>query len=93
MRTIELTRKNQNVQETLYVSIANRWIRVYEERALREDGQWEEYPLSYIEDKKDENLCIRLRKMTDQDAVKLLVKLKAFTPVVLQKLKSFKLGY
>lgn len=92
MRTIVLSKNTRTIRETLYVSIANRWIRVYEEHALQEDGVWEEFPLSFIEDKCDENLCIHLRKMTDSDAVKALVKLKSFTPCVTRKLKSFKLG-
>lgn len=93
MKNIELSHKNQNIQETLYVSIANRWIRVYEEHALREDGTWEEFPLSFLEETANENLCCRLKRMTDEEAVKLLIEQKAFTPVVLRKLKTFKLGY
>lgn len=92
MKTIVLTNNTETTQETVYVSIANKWIRIYEERALREEEHWEEFPLSFLEEKADEALCCHLRKMTDEESIKTLVKLKSFNPKVTQKLKSFKLG-
>ena len=55
MKTIVLSNKNNNIHQTIYVTIAKRWINIKGEKALLEDGVWDEYPIEEIANVN--NLC------------------------------------
>lgn len=90
MKTIILTRKTSSIHETLYVTIAKRWINVKGEHALLEDGVWDEYPIEEIANAKIGSL---IYKMSDKEAIKSIVERKIFDSNVLDMLRTFKLGY
>lgn len=90
MKTIILTRKTSSIHETLYVTIAKRWINVKGEHALLEDGVWDEYPIEEIANAKIGSL---IYKMSDKEAIKSIVERKIFESNVLDMLRTFKLGY
>lgn len=90
MKTIILTRKTSSIHETLYVTIAKRWINVKGEHALFEDGEWDEYPIEEIANAKIGSL---IYKMSDSAAIKAIIERKIFDSNVLDMLRTFKLGY
>lgn len=90
MKTIVLSNKNNNIHQTIYVTIAKRWINVKGEHALLEDGVWEEYPLEEVANAKIGSL---IYKMSDKEAIKAIVEREIFDSEVSDMLRSFKLGY
>ena len=90
MKTIILTRKTSSIHETLYVTIAKRWINIKGEKALLEDGEWDEYPL---EDVANVRIGSLIYKMSDNEAIKAIVDREIFDSEVSDMLRSFKLGY
>lgn len=90
MKTIVLSNKNNNIHQTIYVTIAKRWINIKGEKALLEDGVWDEYPIEEIANVKIGSL---IYKMSDKEAIKSIVERKIFDSNVLDMLRTFKLGY
>ena len=90
MKTIVLSNKNNNIHQTIYVTIAKRWIIIKGEKALLEDGVWDEYPIEEIANVKIGSL---IYKMSDKEAIKSIVERKIFDSNVLDMLRTFKLGY
>lgn len=90
MKTIVLTQKNETIHKTLYVTIAKRWINIKGEKALLEDGEWDEYPL---EDVANVRIGSLIYKMSDSAAIKAIIERKIFDSNVLDMLRTFKLGY
>ena len=90
MKTIILTRKTATKHETLYVSIAKRWINIKGEHALLEDGEWDEYPLEELANVQIGSL---IYKMSDEEAIKTIVEREIFDKKISDMLKTFKLGY
>ena len=90
MKTIILTRKTSFIHETLYVTIAKRWITIKGEHALLEDGEWDEYPLEELANVQIGSL---IYKMSDEEAIKTIVEREIFDKKISDMLKTFKLGY
>lgn len=90
MKTIVLSNKNNNIHQTIYVTIAKRWINIKGEHALLEEGKWEEYPLEEVANAKLGSL---IYKMSDEKAIKAIIERKIFDEKILEMLSSFKLGY
>ena len=90
MKTIVLSNKNNNIHQTIYVTIAKRWINIKGEKALLQDGVWDEYPIEEIANVKIGSL---IYKMSDKEAIKSIVERKIFDSNVLDMLRTFKLGY
>ena len=90
MKTIVLSNKNNNIHQTIYVTIAKRWINIKGEKALFEDGEWDEYPL---EDVANVRIGSLIYKMSDSAAIKAIIERKIFDSNVLDMLRTFKLGY
>lgn len=90
MKTIILTRKTSSIHETLYVTIAKRWINIKGEHALLEDGEWDEYPLEELANVQIGSL---IYKMSDEEAIKTIVEREIFDKKISDMLKTFKLGY
>ena len=90
MKTIVLSNKNNNNHQTIYVTIAKRWINIKGEKALFEDGEWDEYPIEEIANAKIGSL---IYKMSDEEAIKAIVEREIFDSEVSDMLRSFKLGY
>lgn len=90
MKTIVLSNKNNNIHQTIYVTIAKRWINIKGEKALFEDGEWDEYPIEEIANAKIGSL---IYKMSDEEAIKAIVEREIFDSEVSDMLRSFKLGY
>lgn len=90
MKTIILTHKTPTIHSTLYVTIAKRWINIKGERALLEDGCWEEYPLEEIANVKIGSLIYR---KSDEEAIKDIIERKIFDEKILDMLKIFKVGF
>ena len=90
MKTIILTHKTPTIHSTLYVTIAKRWINIKGEKALLEDGEWDEYPL---EDVANVRIGSLIYKMSDSAAIKAIIERKIFDSNVLDMLRTFKLGY
>jgi hypothetical protein len=90
MKTIILTRETSSIHETLYVTIAKRWINIKGEHALLEGDEWDEYPL---EDVANVRIGSLLYKKCDEDAIKAIVEREIFDSKISEKLRSFKLGY
>ena len=90
MKTIVLSNKNNNIHQTIYVTIAKRWINIQGEKALFEDGEWDEYPIEEIANAKIGSL---IYKMSDEEAIKAIVEREIFDSEVSDMLRSFKLGY
>lgn len=90
MKTVILTHKTATKHETLYVSIAKRWINVKGEHALLEDGEWDEYP---IEELANAQVGSLIYKKTDEEAIKAILEREIFDSEVSDMLRSFKLGY
>lgn len=90
MKTIVLSNKNNNIHQTIYVTIAKRWINIKGEHALLEDGVWDEYPIEEIANAKIGSL---IYKMSDKEAIKAIVEREIFDSEVSDMLRSFKLGY
>ena len=90
MKTIILTRKTSSIHETLYVTIAKRWINIKGEHALLEDGEWDEYP---VEDLANARIGSLIYKKSDEEAIKAIVDREIFDSKISKMLRSFKLGY
>lgn len=90
MKTIVLTQKNETIHKTLYVTIAKRWINIKGEKALLEDGEWDEYPIEELANAQVGSLIYR---MSDEEAINAIIERKIFDEKILEMLSSFKLGY
>lgn len=90
MKTIVLTQKNETIHKTLYVTIAKRWINIKGEKALLEDGEWDEYP---VEDLANARIGSLIYKKSDEEAIKAIIEREIFDSEVSDMLRSFKLGY
>ena len=90
MKTIVLSNKNNNIHQTIYVTIAKRWINIKGEKALLEGDEWEEYPLEEVANAKIGSLIYR---MSDEEAINAIIERKIFDEKILEMLSSFKLGY
>ena len=90
MKTIVLTQKNETIHKTLYVTIAKRWINVKGEKALLEDGEWDEYPNEELANAQVGSLIYR---MSDEKAINAIIERKIFDEKILEMLSTFKLGY
>ena len=90
MKTIVLTQKNETIHKTLYITIAKRWINIKGEKALLEDGEWDEYP---VEDLANARIGSLIYKKSDEEAIKAIVDREIFDSKISKMLRSFKLGY
>ena len=90
MKTIVLSNKNNNIHQTIYVTIAKRWINIKGEHALLEDGEWDEYP---VEDLANARIGSLIYKKSDEEAIKAIVDREIFDSKISKMLRSFKLGY
>lgn len=90
MKTIVLSNKNNNIHQTIYVTIAKRWINIKGEKALFEDGEWDEYPIEELANAQVGSLIYR---MSDEEAINAIIERKIFDEKILEMLSSFKLGY
>lgn len=90
MKTVVLSNKNNNIHQTIYVTIAKRWINIKGEKALLEDGEWDEYPLEELANVQIGSL---IYKMSDEEAIKTIVEREIFDKKISDMLKTFKLGF